>query len=95
MFSCHGNTDLYRESASQSSSVPMESDDFGPQEYEASTETCTDEGDTDISENFSELFLRNVCLFYLKLQGQFVLPASTIQNIVEEIHELGQTYSIL
>lgn len=31
-------SDLYRESASQSSSVPMDSDDFGPQEYEGSTE---------------------------------------------------------
>lgn len=46
---------------------------------------------------YCDLFLRNVSLFYLKLQGQFLLPASTIQNIVEEmqnIHELGQTYSL-
>lgn len=36
-------------------------------------------------------------MFYLKLQGQHLLPASTIQNIVEEIqniHELGQTYTL-
>lgn len=47
--------------------------------------------------NFSDLYLRNVCMFYLKLQGQHLLPASTIQNIVEEIqniHELGQTYTL-
>uniref|UniRef100_A0A096MAD3 Uncharacterized protein n=1 Tax=Poecilia formosa TaxID=48698 RepID=A0A096MAD3_POEFO len=46
-------------------------------------------------EDFSDL--RNVSLFYLKLQGQFLLPASTTQNIVEEIqniHELGQTYCL-
>lgn len=38
-----------------------------------------------------------MCLFYLKLQGQLLIPASTIQTIVEEtqnIHELGQAYSI-
>ena len=47
--------------------------------------------------NFSDLYLRNVCMFYTKLQGQNLVPASTIQNIVEEIqniHELGQTYTL-
>ncbi|MED6290928.1 hypothetical protein CHARACLAT_018407, partial [Characodon lateralis] len=47
--------------------------------------------------HFSDLYLRNVCMFYIKLQGQHLLPSSTIQNIVEEIqniHELGQTYSL-
>lgn len=47
--------------------------------------------------NFSDLYLRNVCMFYIKLQGQYLLPASTIQNIVEEIqniHVLGQTYTL-
>lgn len=51
----------------------------------------------DTADDFNDLFLRNVCLFYLKLQGQFLLPASTTQNIVEEIqniHELGQTYTL-
>ena len=46
--------------------------------------------------NFSELYLRNICMFYIKLQGQHLLPAFTIQNIVEEIqyiHELGQRYT--
>ena len=88
--------DLYRVS-SQSTSVPTESGHVGPQVYEAGTETGTDEGDLDMSDNFSDLFLRNISLFYLKLQGQFLLPASTIQNIVEEmqnIHELGQTYTL-
>lgn len=39
----------------------------------------------ELPENLSECFLRDVCLFYLKLQGQLLLPASTIQTIVEEI----------
>lgn len=41
--------------------------------------------------------IRNMCLFYLKLQGQLLIPASAIQTIVEEmqnVHELGQTYTI-
>lgn len=62
-------------------------------------EVGTDEGDLDLAENFSDLFLRNVSLFYMRLQGHFcfLLPALTIQNIVEEmqnIHELGQTYTL-
>ncbi|XP_020562397.2 uncharacterized protein LOC110015774 [Oryzias latipes] len=47
--------------------------------------------------NFVDLYLRNVCMFYIKLQGQHLLPASTIQTIVEEIqniHELGQMYTL-
>lgn len=47
--------------------------------------------------NFSETFFRNLCLFYLKLQGQLLLPASTIQVLVEEmqnVHELGLDYTL-
>lgn len=47
--------------------------------------------------NFSDLYLRNVCLFYIKLQRQLLIPASTIQTIVEEIqniHEMGHTYTL-
>lgn len=89
--------DVYRESASHpSTSTPPESDDFVPH-CDAGAATGTDEVDLDISENFSDLYLRNVSLFYLRLQSQFLLPASTLQNIVEEmqkIHELGQTYTL-
>lgn len=51
----------------------------------------------DLPHDFYETYLRNVCSFYLKLQGQLLLPASTIQTIVEEIqnvHELGQDYTL-
>ncbi|KAK0156218.1 Zinc finger protein ZXDC [Merluccius polli] len=47
--------------------------------------------------NFDDLYLRNVCLFYAKLQGQYLVPTSTIQMIVEEmqnIHELGQMHTL-
>ncbi len=90
-------SDMYRESASHpSTSTPPESRDFVPH-CDAGAATGTDEIDLDISENFSDLYLRNVSLFYLRLQSQFLLPASTIQNIVEEmqnIHELGQKYTL-
>ena len=90
-------SDFYRNTAPQSSSAPTDLVDSGPQVSEVGTETSTDEGDMDMSQDFHDLFLRNVSLFYLKLQGQFLLPASTIQVIVEEmqnIHELGQTFSL-
>lgn len=41
------------------------------------------------------LFLRNLTLFYLKLQAKLLLPESTIQGIVEEfqnIHDIGHSY---
>ncbi len=52
---------------------------------------------SDMPENDSQSYVRNMCLFYLKLQGQLLIPASTIQTIVEEmqnVHELGQAYTI-
>ena len=62
------------------------------------SESVSDAEDTVGDEsNFSDLYLRNICMFYIKLQGQHLLPVSTIQNIVEEIqniHELGQMYTL-
>lgn len=57
------------------------------------TASMSDAEDTvgDMS-NFSDLYLRN--MFYIKSQEKHLIPASTIQNIVEEIqniHKLGQT----
>lgn len=52
---------------------------------------------SELPQNFSETFLRNFCLFYLRLQGQLLLRASTILTVVEEmqnLHELGKDYSL-
>ncbi|XP_023184309.1 uncharacterized protein LOC111606963 [Xiphophorus maculatus] len=89
--------DSYKCSGSQSLSVHNDPDNIESQGNEIILQTAPNESDNDITEDFSDLFFRNVSLFYLKLQGQFLLPASTIQNIVEEIqniHELGQTYCL-
>lgn len=73
---------------------------------ESPTTSATTQGAASVSDaentvgdgsNFSDLYLRNTCMFYIKLQGQHLIPVSTIQNIVEEIqniHELGQTYTL-
>ena len=42
------------------------------------------------------LFLQNLTLLYLKLQAKLLLPASTIQTIIEDFqnaHELGLSHS--
>ena len=39
-------------------------------------------------------FLRNVVMFYLKLQAKFLLPASVIQTIIEDyqqMHDISQS----
>lgn len=84
-------TDSHRPSASEILSVTSE---------QCTADLDLNTGESEVSEmgpfqNFDDLYLRNVNLFYTKLQGQFLLPASTIQNFVDEmqnIHELGQTY---
>lgn len=82
--------DMYRETVSQSHGAVCED------ASQISPDPSTSEN-SELSQNFSEAFLRNICLFYLRLQGQLLLPASTIQTIVEEmqnLHELGQDYTL-
>ncbi len=41
------------------------------------------------------LFLKNLALFYLKLQAKLLLPSSVIQTIIEdiqEIHDISQSH---
>lgn len=45
--------------------------------------------------NFSNLYLINICMFYMKLQGQHLLPVSTIQNIIEEMQNIHKDRHIL
>lgn len=43
------------------------------------------------------LYLQNLALLYLKLQGKLLLPASTIQTIIEDFqnaHEIGLSHSL-
>lgn len=45
--------------------------------------------------NFSDLYLRNICMFYMKQQRQHFLPVSTIQNITEEMQNIHRNRHIL
>lgn len=38
--------------------------------------------------NIIQLYMRNLCLFYMRLQAKFLISSSTIQVIVEEINNL-------
>lgn len=81
--------DIYREIVSQSSAAACK-------EASQTLDGATEES-TELPPNFNETFFKNVCLFYLKRQGQLLLPASTIQIIVEEIqnvHELSLDYTL-
>lgn len=63
---------MYKENASDPSpSTAPESDELASQ-YDAGAAT---EFDLDVEQNFSDLYLINVSLFYLELQRHFFLPA--------------------
>lgn len=50
------------------------------------------------AEGNGELFVRNLALFYLKLQSKYLLPSSVIQYIAEElqsIHSIGFSLCLL
>lgn len=79
---------IYRETVSLSSTI-IACEDVSQSSNDATTPETIDLP--------HQSFVRNVCLLYLKLQGQFLLPASAIQTIVEEmqnVHELGQDYTL-
>ena len=66
--------------------VALDSDNFdGPEETNCAASDTVDE----------ESYLRTISLFYLKLQAKLLLPASTIQQIIEEfqeIHDIGLSH---
>lgn len=44
------------------------------------------------------LFLKNMALFYLKLQAKHILPSSVIQSVIEgmqDIHDISQSHLLL
>ena len=89
-FSVDSVRDMYRETISQASAISACED--APQNTNEETNESIE-----YLQNFNDTYLRNVCLFYLKLQGQLLLPNSTIQTIVEEmqnVHTLGQEYTL-
>lgn len=84
-FSASTISEIYKEVTPQSSDAAF---------HDASQNLAPND---DLPQNLNETFLRNMCMFYLKLQGQLLLPASTIQIIVEEmpnLHEMGQEYTL-
>lgn len=92
-FAPEGINDLYKEHCPQ---PPNVSNDTFDAENTVEAMPAADAA-TDGSEIDSQSYFRNLCLFYLKLQGQLLIPASTIQTIVEEmqtVHELGQVYTL-
>lgn len=81
-------SDMYREIISQPPVTAYE---------DASHSLASANESSEIPKNFSESFLRNGCLFYLKLQGQLLLPVLTIQTIVkamQNVLKLGQDYTL-
>lgn len=86
--------DMYRESFPQPPNAIASRNELENTTHEVVPTPSTA---SDMPENDSQSYLRNMCLFYLKLQGQLLIPASTIQTIVEEmqtVHELGQGYTL-
>ncbi|XP_056445578.1 uncharacterized protein LOC130381819 isoform X2 [Gadus chalcogrammus] len=88
-----GIDDMYRETRPQPPNCIASTDDSENTHDAMPTASAA----SDMPEVDSHSYLRNMCLFYLKLQGQLLVPASTIQTIVEEmqnVHDLGQAYTI-
>ncbi|KAI2645515.1 Dynein heavy chain-like protein [Labeo rohita] len=82
-----GIDNMYRETRPQPPDVIVSTDDSENTHEAMPTASAA----SDMPENDSQSYVRNMCLFYLKLQGQLLIPASTIQTIVEEmqnVHEL-------
>lgn len=68
-------------------------------ESDSRSEEGENNDDLEVSpENVDEtMFLKNLALFYLKLQAKLLLPASVIQTVVEDmqtIHEINQSHML-
>lgn len=92
----------HKEDTRQSITIPeascsqIQEDNFQSDAQTDESENCEE---PDVSpENVDEtLFLRNLALFYLKLQAKLLLPASVIQTVIEDIqsiHEINLSHML-
>ena len=52
----------------------------------ASSETDDSKAEDELEDNYDDLYLHNLALFYLRLQTNYYIPSSTVQAIVEELN---------
>ena len=71
-----------QETQFETPSQPVSPPSTSLSEYEGHTDTELD----DVVDE--DLFLKNLSLFYLRLQAKLVLPASVIQTIIEEVQDI-------
>ena len=71
-------------------SVPSESQS-SVAESQPDEGSAVDEPEADVPDlaQMKSLYMRNLCMFYMKLQAKQLIPSSTIQSIVEEINSLN------
>lgn len=53
--------------------------------------TFDDDNDNTNDEVDTDDFMNNLAMFYLRMQAKMLLPASTIQTLIEEIQEVHNT----
>ena len=46
------------------------------------------DNDEDIESNTTNLFVKNLALFYLKLNAKHHVPSSTVQKVIEEMQSM-------
>ena len=46
------------------------------------------DNDEDIESNTTNLFVKNLALFYLKLNAKYHVPSSTVQKVIEEMQSM-------
>lgn len=82
-------TDLHVSGAYCPPSVPSESQS-SVAESQADEGSADDEPEADVPDlaQMKSLYIRNLCMFYMKLQAKQLIPSSTIQLIVEELNSL-------
>lgn len=83
-------TALHVSSSYCPASVPSESQS-SVAESRADEGSVDDEPEADVPDlsQMKSLYMRNMCMFYMKLQAKQLIPSSTIQLIVEELNGLN------
>ena len=97
---CHKNYSVSQVASTFIPAVPFADEGvFNGDVAADSYEECDDDSDSEVSSDLVEVdkgeFVNSLALFYLKLQAKYILPASTIQTIIDEtqvIHNLSQSF---
>lgn len=88
---CHPTGNILTDTSNDNAGTQHRTDPCQTVDDVIADDHCTDDKMGSDNANVDELLLKDTALFFLKLQVKYLIPASTVQKITEELTQLHYT----